>query len=104
MRVWIAIVFVSTLVAGCTPFIPVKDDFGVSALMPAGDLPQEFSGFNAYDPKIASLLANQICVTPYVQLEEKNLGASPGRLIQAKGRCQTHRPLIGDAEIPGLIP
>jgi len=36
----------------CTPFIPVKDDFGTSATAPAGDVPPGFAEFNAYNPGI----------------------------------------------------
>ena len=83
------------LIAGCTPYIPVKDDFGTSALAPAGDIPPEFAEFNVYDPGVNRLLADQICATPYQLLEEKTLGAAPGRLVQARGRCVTHIPLYG---------
>jgi hypothetical protein len=41
------------------------------------------------------LLAEQICATPYQALEEKSVGASPGQLIAARARCQTHIPLLG---------
>ena len=95
MRVKSALLLLSLAAAGCTPFIPVKDDFGSSALVPAGDIPPEFAEFNVYDPAVNGLLADQICATPYRPLEEKSLGASSGRLIQARGRCQTHIPLFG---------
>ena len=96
MRVLLAFVILSPLMAGCTPYIPVKDDFATSAVVPAGDRPPEFAEFNAYDPAVNALLADQMCATPYQPLEEKNLGASAGRLIQARGRCQTHVPLLGE--------
>ena len=95
MRAFLALVVVSAIVAGCTPYIPVKDDFGTSALAPAGDIPPEFAEFNVYDPGVNALLADQLCATPYQPLEAKTLGASSGRLIQARGRCQTHIPLFG---------
>jgi len=95
MRGFLALVLLPAIVAGCTPYIPVKDDFGTSALAPAGDIPPEFAEFNVYDPAVNGLLADQICATPYRPLEEKSLGASSGRLIQARGRCQTHIPLFG---------
>ena len=95
MRALLALVLLSAILAGCTPYIPVKDDFGTSALAPAGDIPPEFAEFNVFDPGVNRLLAAQICATPYQPLEEKVLGASTGRLVQARGRCQTHTPLFG---------
>ena len=95
MRALFALVLLPAIAAGCTPYIPVKDDFGVSALAPAGEMPPEFVEFNAYNPAINGLLADQICATPYRPLEEKTLGADSGRLIQARGRCQIHTPLFG---------
>ena len=95
MRALLALFLLPAIAAGCTPYIPVKDDFGTSALAPAGDLPPEFVEFNAYDPAINTLLADQLCPTPYQPLEEKSLGASSGRLVQARGRCHTHIPLFG---------
>ena len=91
----VVVLILSPLMAGCTPYIPVKDDFGTSALAPAGDLPPEFAEFNVYDPAVNTLLADQLCATPYQPLEEKSLGAASGRLVQARGRCQTHIPLFG---------
>jgi hypothetical protein len=88
----------AALAAGCTPYIPVRDEFGVSALAPAGDVPTEIAAFNAYNPGVGPLIAEQICATPYIKLEDKTLGATPGKLIQTRGRCQTHRPLLGDAD------
>jgi hypothetical protein len=95
MRALFASLLLPALVAGCTPYIPVKDDFGTSALSVAGDLPPEFAEFNTYDPGVNRLLADQLCATPYQLLEEKTQGAAPGRMIQARGRCQTHIPLWG---------
>ena len=95
MRALLALVLLPAIVVGCTPYIPVKDDFGTSALAPAGDLPPEFVEFNAYDLAVNTLLVDQLCPTPYQPLEEKSLGASSGRLVQTRGRCQTHIPLYG---------
>ena len=86
---------VLTALAGCAPYIPVKDDFGTSALAPVADIPPEFAEFNQYNPAINALLANQLCATPYQLLEEKALGATPGVIVQARGRCRTHLPLFG---------
>ena len=95
MRALLALVLLPSILVGCTPYIPVKDDFATSALAPAGDIPPEFAEFNAYDPSVNRLLATQLCATPYQPIEEKVLGASTGRLVQARGRCQTHIPLFG---------
>ena len=83
------------LIAGCTPFIPVKDDFGTSALLPAGDIPPEFAEFNSYQATANPILADQLCATPYQVLEEKTVGATPGKLLAARARCQTHIPILG---------
>jgi hypothetical protein len=100
MRVLLFSLLFSAAVAGCTPYIPVKDDFGTSALAPpvasGGDIPPEYAEFNAYDPAVNDLLANQICATPYQPLEVQSLGAASGRLLLARGRCQTHIPIFGE--------
>ena len=76
MRVFFGLLLLLPGIAGCTPFIPVKDDFGTSALVPVGDIPPEFAEFNAYDPGVNPLLADQICATPYQPLEDKSVGAA----------------------------
>ena len=86
---------VVALQTSCTPYIPVKDDFGTSALAPTGDIPPEFAEFNAFDPRVNVLLQDQMCPTSYQPFEAKTLGASSGKLIDANGRCRTHVPLIG---------
>jgi hypothetical protein len=96
MRIFSALLLLSLTAVGCTPFIPVKDDFGTSALAPAGDIPPEFAEFNFYNPGINTLLADQICATPHIMLEDKSIGAVPGRLVQVRARCQTHIPLLGE--------
>ncbi len=95
MRVVLGLALLVSALAGCTPYIPVKDGFGTSALVAVGDIPPEFAEFNNYDPAVNALLADQICATPYQPLEEMSLGASAGRLVQLRGRCQTHIPLFG---------
>jgi hypothetical protein len=80
---------------GCTPYIPVKDSFGTSALKPTGNIPPEFADFNSYDPGANALLAYQICATPYIPLAEKSLRASPGELIAADGRCRPYEVRFG---------
>ena len=69
--------------AGCTPYIPVKDEFGVSALNATGDIPPEFAAFNRYDPRINPLLAEQMCATPYQIEAVKALDAEPGEILAA---------------------
>ncbi len=91
----LAAFLLSALVLGCTPYIPVKDDFGTSALVPAGDIPPEFAEFNNYDPAVNPLMAAQICATPYQPLEAKSLDAAAGRFVNARGRCETHIPIVG---------
>jgi hypothetical protein len=99
MRALLAVALLSAAVAGCTPYIPVKDDFGTSALAPPlatnVDIPPEYAEFNAFDPAVNDLLASQLCATPYQPLEAKTLAAATGRLVQARGRCQTHIPIFG---------
>jgi hypothetical protein len=95
MRVFSALLLLSLTAVGCTPFIPVKDDFGTSALLPAGDIPPEFAEFNSYQATANPLLADQLCATPYQALEEKTVGATPGKLLTARARCQTHIPILG---------
>lgn len=83
------------LQAGCTPYIPVKDDFATSALAPVGDIPPEFAEFNNFNPAVNVLLEDQMCATSYEPLEAKTLGASSGRLVDARGRCRPHVPIFG---------
>jgi len=95
MRVLLALVLLSGLVAGCTPYIPVKPGFGTTALTPVGDIPPEYAEFNNFDPGVNRPLAYQLCATPYQLYEEKTIEAVPGRLVQAYGRCRNHVPLFG---------
>ncbi len=92
MRTFSALALISLIAAGCTPYIPVKDAFGVSALAPTGTIPPEFAEFNSYDPRVDTLLADQICATPYELRVEKSLEAAPGTIVSADGRCQTYVP------------
>jgi hypothetical protein len=87
MRAVAALFAVGLLAAGCSDYIPVKSDFGVTAATPKGQLPPEFAAFNNYDPAVAPLLANQLCATPYRLLEQKDLPAAPGELAAWRGRC-----------------
>jgi hypothetical protein len=96
MRILCAVALTAALVAGCTPYIPVKDDFAVSALAPAAEVPPEFAAFNAYDPSVGGLLAGQLCATAPTRLAAQNVGATPGRMVRDSVRCETHRPLVGN--------
>ncbi len=90
MRTLSALALISLIAAGCTPYIPVKDAFGVSALAPTGTIPPEFAEFNSYNPRVNILLADQICATPYELLVVQSAEAAPGQIVAATGRCQTY--------------
>jgi hypothetical protein len=96
MRLLFALVLVSPLVSGCTPYLPMKQDFGTSAAVTKGDIPPEYAGFNAYDPNLNSVLANQICATTYQPGDVAVSDASPGQLVTAHGTCAPHMPIIGN--------
>ena len=95
MRALFALMLLTFVLPGCTPYIAMKDDFGTSALAPTSDIPPEFAEFNAYDPAVNNLVSNQICATVYEPIEERGVGAVPGSMIQARGRCRQHTPLLG---------
>jgi len=100
MRPSLILALLLLLVGGCTPDIPIKDVFGVSGQSPVGNIPPEFAEFNNYDPRVALLLADQICATPYELQVEKSLEAAPGQIVAAHGRCQTYEiplPKLGAA-------
>jgi hypothetical protein len=88
----------ASLTGGCTPFIPVKGDFGTSALKPTGNIPPEFAEFNNYDPGVNALIADQICATAYIPLDDKSLRASPGELIAGEGRCRLYEVTVHNIE------
>jgi|GEM_PF-2147219 hypothetical protein len=90
MRPLFPIALLAVLLAGCADYIPVKDGFGISALRQAGKTPPEYARFNNYDPGANGLLADQICATPYVLLEQKTHPANPGELITWRGPCQPY--------------
>jgi hypothetical protein len=96
MRLLLVLALVSPLIASCTPYIPIKADFGTSAAVPKGAIPPEYAKFNAYDPNVNALLANQICATPYEPGYVTTSDASPGQLVTADGTCARHRPFIGN--------
>lgn len=95
MRIAIALVVLPVLVAGCTPNIPVKRDFGTSSLALAGETPPEFAQFNAYDEARGPLVAQQLCATPYTAVEQKSLDARPGTIVTGRGSCEPHIPFVG---------
>ncbi len=90
MRNLCALALIVLGVAGCTPYIPVKPQFGVSALDPVGTVPPEFAQFNNYDPRVNAVLADQICATPYQPETDKSLTADPGEIVAARGYCQRY--------------
>jgi hypothetical protein len=96
MRILCLDVLLCLIAAGCTPYIPIKDEFGVSALSPAGEIPPEFAAFNRYDPRINPLLVDQMCATPYQVEAVKALDAAPGEILAAQARCETYRPFFAD--------
>jgi hypothetical protein len=95
MRLLFALVLTAPLVAGCTPYIPERMDFGTSALAPKGETPPEYAAFNNYDPNVAGMLASQICATEYQPRAVVVADANPGQMITATGTCAPHRVLIG---------
>jgi hypothetical protein len=104
MRIAVALVVLPVLFAGCTPAIPVKTDFGTSALAPAGDASGEFSQFNAYDPAVGPLVADQLCATTYTPVAQKTIDAAPGEIVEGRGVCRTHVPLVGDGDFLPPLP
>jgi hypothetical protein len=95
MRLLFALALVAPLVAGCTPYIPEKLDFGTSAATTKGDIPPEYAQFKTYDTSVNPLLAQQICATSYQPGDLTTADASPGQLVTAHGTCAVHQPIIG---------
>jgi hypothetical protein len=100
MRQVFALVSLFVLLGGCVPEIPVRPEFGVSALNPVGNIPPEFAAFNNYEPGTNRLLANQICATPYILEVEHTARAVPGEIIGATGRCETYALQLADPNAP----
>jgi hypothetical protein len=96
MRLLSLLVLGVPLVAGCTPYLPMKTDFGTTAAVPTGTIPPEYAKFNAYDPKVNAELANQICATPYEPTQVTTSDASPGELVTATVTCAPHQPILGN--------
>lgn len=88
MRLFFLLAVPAALLGGCTPFIPVKDAFGTSAVKPTGNIPPEFIEFNNYDPQANAIISDQICATPYHLNTEKSIRATPGEIVSWSGRCQ----------------
>ena len=101
MRFLLAFALLLVLLGGCTAEIPVKPDFGTSALQPTGNIPPEFAAFNNFDAAVNPLLAGQICATPYTRQVEHTAQAVPGTLITARGLCQTYAPFFDNSNQPG---
>jgi hypothetical protein len=91
MRMFFVLALPAALLWGCTPFIPVKDDFGTSGLKPTGNVPPEFVEFNNFDPQVNAVVADQVCATPYILLTEKSLRAAPGEIAAWNGRCDQYQ-------------
>ena len=87
MRLFFVLALPAVLSTACTPFIPIKDAFGTSALKPTGNIPPEFAEFNRYDPLANAVVSDQMCATPYILDTEKSLRATPGEFIAWSGRC-----------------
>jgi hypothetical protein len=96
MRRLLVLVLVSPLVAGCTPYLPMRADFGTSGLAKAGDIPPEYAAFNAYDPGVSAVMAEQICATNFQPRETITNEAQPGQLVTARGTCAIHQPIVGN--------
>ena len=90
MRLFIVLALEAVLAGACTPFIPIKDDFGTSAVKPTGNIPPEFAEFNRYDPQLNPLVSDQVCATPYLLDTEKSLRATPGEFVAWSGRCEQY--------------
>jgi hypothetical protein len=95
MRFVVVLAVASALLAGCTDTIPYKDDFGVSASQLNGNIPPEFRRFNDYDWRVDPLLAEQMCATRYIPLDEKSMPAAPGEIVAWRARCETYALHIG---------
>ena len=90
MRLFVILALPAALLCGCTPFIPIEDPFGTSALNPTGNIPPEFAEFNNYDPQVNAVVADQVCATPYTLLTDKSLRAAPGEIVAWSGRCEQY--------------
>ena len=90
MRRYFFLVLPAVLLGACTPFIPIKDDFGTSTVKPTGNIPPEFAEFNRYDPRVNAVVSDQMCATPYILNTEKSLRATPGEFIAWNGRCEQY--------------
>jgi hypothetical protein len=90
MRLFLFIAFAAALLAGCTPFIPIRDTFRTSAAKATGNIPPEFLAFNNYDPQVNAVITDQMCATPYILNTEKSLRATPGEFITWTGLCEPY--------------
>jgi hypothetical protein len=94
MRTVSLLLLLGVLAAGCTPDIPVKPEFGVSALETTGDTPPEFLAFNRYDPRVNPVLTQQMCATPGTIEVVKGQTAVPGNMLAAQSVCATYQPWL----------
>lgn len=100
MRRLLALALLPALLGGCADRIPVKADFGTTALKPSGPMPPEFVEFNNYDPRINALLSDQLCTTRRVVLTQKIHRAEPGELATWRGPCERYRVTLIDRPAP----
>jgi hypothetical protein len=102
MRPVLVLALCLPLLGGCLPQIPVKPQFGTSALRPTGNIPPEFAAFNNYRAGQNPLLDQQMCTTPYVVEVERTAPAVPGEIVSATVRCETYAPFFaGSIPAPG---
>jgi hypothetical protein len=101
MRSLLAFAPLVVLLGGCIPEIPVKPDFGVTALQQTGNIPPEFSAFNNYDTGVNPVLAAQMCATPYIRQVVQTAQAVPGTLVDMRGWCQYYAPFFENSTQQG---
>lgn len=80
----------AALLGGCTPYIPIVDTFGTSAVQAIGNIPPEFLAFNNYDPQVNAFVSDQMCAMPYILNTEQALRATPGEFVTWTGRCEPY--------------
>lgn len=80
----------AALLGGCTPYIPIVDTFGTSAVQAIGNIPPEFLAFNNYDPQVNAFVSDQMCAMPYILNTEQALRATPGEFVTWIGRCEPY--------------
>jgi len=82
------------ILAGCTPYIPVKDDFATSALARRRH-PARVRRVQTPMTRRQYPVAAQLCATSYSRSRRRSRRVDRFDWSQARGRCQTHIPLFG---------